>query len=185
MGSRLLRVQCKWARRLDDVIAIQIGGNYHSPTRGYVRTTYSRREIDAVGAYCHDNGACYLLPIEEVDGMSLVHLRFAPAKNGQRAGVRMAADYELGAVAQLEVAPPWHGGGRRFESDQLHSSSGGVETVGANIFRHHFGWYMQRAAAGDSFHVTRRGKPYVRLLPAQTQPELGATDSQPAASNAA
>jgi len=25
--------------------------------------------------------------------------------------------------------------------------------------------YMERAAAGETFHVTRRGKPYVRLGP--------------------
>jgi len=37
--------------------------------------------------------------------------------------------------------------------------------VGAHEFRNHFGWYMQRAAAGESFDVTRRGKPYVRLVP--------------------
>jgi antitoxin (DNA-binding transcriptional repressor) of toxin-antitoxin stability system len=31
---------------------------------------------------------------------------------------------------------------------------------------------MERVAAGETFHVTRRGKPYVRLSPAQVQPEL-------------
>jgi antitoxin (DNA-binding transcriptional repressor) of toxin-antitoxin stability system len=28
---------------------------------------------------------------------------------------------------------------------------------------------MQRAAAGEEFFVTRRGKPYVRLVPAHAQ----------------
>ena len=165
VGGRLLRIQCKWARRVDDVVAVQISGNYHSPTRGYVRNTYGADEIDAVAAYCHDNGGCYLLPINEVAGMQLVHLRLAPTKNGQRAGVRMASDYELGAVAQLEVAPPWHGGGRGFESRQLHSPAGADIKVGAHEFRNRFGWYMERAAAGETIHVTRRGKPYVTLGP--------------------
>jgi len=44
--------------------------------------------------------------------------------------------------------------------------------VGANPFRNRFGWYMQRAAAGETFLVTLRGKPYVRLEPALDQPSL-------------
>jgi prevent-host-death family protein len=39
--------------------------------------------------------------------------------------------------------------------------------VGAHKFRNHFGWYMERAAAGERFLVTRRGKPTVKLIPAQ------------------
>jgi prevent-host-death family protein len=33
---------------------------------------------------------------------------------------------------------------------------------------------MERAAAGEQFFVTRRGKPYVRLLPARDQLDLEA-----------
>ena len=44
-----------------------------------------------------------------------------------------------------------------------------MEEVGAHQFRNHFGWYMERAAAGEEFFVTRRGKPYVRLVPAHAQ----------------
>ncbi|MGH2924234.1 MAG: type II toxin-antitoxin system Phd/YefM family antitoxin [Solirubrobacterales bacterium] len=42
-------------------------------------------------------------------------------------------------------------------------------TVGANQFRNHFGYYMERAAAGEVIAVSRRGKGYVRLLPHQPQ----------------
>ena len=167
IGDALLRIQCKWARRDGNVLVVQTGGSYHSPTRGYVRSTYSAMEIDALAAYCADNDTCYLIPINEIEGMSAIHLRLAPTRNGQLAGVRMAVDYELGAVAQLVVAPPWHGGGRRFESDQLHSSLNGAEVVGAHEFRNRFGLFMQRASRGETFHVTRRGKPFVVLGPAQ------------------
>ena len=44
-----------------------------------------------------------------------------------------------------------------------------AEQVGAHKFRNHFGWYMERAAAGEQFLVTRRGKPCVRLIPANAQ----------------
>jgi prevent-host-death family protein len=40
--------------------------------------------------------------------------------------------------------------------------------VGAHEFRNRFGWYMERAAAGEEFLVTRRGKPYVRLVPVRS-----------------
>jgi len=36
-----------------------------------------------------------------------------------------------------------------------------------------FGWYAQRAAAGHEILVTRRGRPYVRLVPAHEQLDLG------------
>jgi prevent-host-death family protein len=39
-----------------------------------------------------------------------------------------------------------------------------THSVGAHEFREHFGWYMERAAAGEEIAVTRRGKPYVRLI---------------------
>ena len=75
-------------------------------------------------------------------------------------------------------APEWHSGGRGFESPQLHSPprKSGAVIVGANEFRNRFGWYMERAAAGEEFHVERRGHPYVRLTGAARQlrlPECG------------
>jgi antitoxin (DNA-binding transcriptional repressor) of toxin-antitoxin stability system len=35
---------------------------------------------------------------------------------------------------------------------------------------------MERAAAGESFLITRHGKPYARLVPPQTQLELPAPE---------
>jgi prevent-host-death family protein len=35
---------------------------------------------------------------------------------------------------------------------------------------------MQRAAAGERFLITRRGKPYVRLTPADEQTQLTAAE---------
>jgi prevent-host-death family protein len=45
-------------------------------------------------------------------------------------------------------------------------------TVGAHEYRNHFGWYMERAAAGETFLITRRGKPYARLTAPQDQLEI-------------
>lgn len=103
--------------------------------------------------------------------------------NGQRASINWAHDFLLeGAVAQLGRAPAWHAGGHGFESRQLHSPiTPGQHVVGAHDFRNCFGWYMERAAAGEEAHVTRRGKPYVRLVPAREQLVLdGERNSGPA-----
>jgi hypothetical protein len=49
-GAGLLRVQCKSATRKGDVIAIRLRTSRHSPSRGYVRTTYCAAEIDGIAA---------------------------------------------------------------------------------------------------------------------------------------
>jgi prevent-host-death family protein len=54
-------------------------------------------------------------------------------------------------------------------TSSTNSDSPSEQCVGAHRFRNLFGWYMQRAAAGEEFFVTRRGKPYVRLVPAHAQ----------------
>jgi prevent-host-death family protein len=53
--------------------------------------------------------------------------------------------------------------------------------VGAHQFRNLFGWYAERAAAGEEFLITRRGKPYVRLAPAHPQLAIAAKRDAPAA----
>jgi len=45
-------------------------------------------------------------------------------------------------------------------------SPSAVTEVGAHEFRNRFGWYMERAASGEEIRVSRRGRPYVRLLAA-------------------
>jgi hypothetical protein len=83
------------------VIAVRLRTSRHSPTRGYVVTTYSAGEIDGIAAYCHELDRCFFLPISEFAGRTFAHLRLGAARNGQLVGVKMAADYPLGAVAQL------------------------------------------------------------------------------------
>ena len=100
VGDRLVRAQCKWASEQDGVLRIRTSTSRHTPA-GYVRTTYTAREIDGFAVYSDERQACYWLPIEEFAGQSYVHLRVAPARNGQRLLVKFAADYPFGAVAQL------------------------------------------------------------------------------------
>jgi prevent-host-death family protein len=79
----------------------------------------------------------------------------------------LASEYELGAVAQL--GERCHGMAEVTGSSPV-SSTGDVSqdaSVGAHVLRQRFGWYMERAAAGEEIHVTKRGRPYVRLVPFQ------------------
>ncbi len=174
LGGRLVRMQCKWGRIVDDqLIAVGLKTSRHTPS-GYLRTCYDASEVDAVAVYCGDNDTCYLLPIALVEGRSSIHLRLQPPRNGQRASLHFAAHYEFpGAVAQL--GERCRGTAEAVGSSPSSStslddpdgeSSDVPENVGAHEFRNRFGWYMERASSGEQIHVSRHGKPFVRLLPA-------------------
>src|SRR3954454_21475327 len=100
IGGRLLRVQCKWANRKGDVVSINLAKSRRGPD-GHIRSTYTADEIDAIGAYCDELRECFLIPIDVAAGKSALHLRLAPARNGQRAALNWAEQFKLGAVAQL------------------------------------------------------------------------------------
>ena len=99
-GESLLRVQCKWAKRKEGVLVVHLGGCRLTPS-GYVRTTYDATEVDAIAVYSPDTDRCYLLPIADVAGRHVVHLRLRPAANNQEVAIKYAAQYEFGAIAQL------------------------------------------------------------------------------------
>ncbi len=132
-----------------------------------------------MAVYCNDLDRCYLLPIDLVAGRSVVHLRLGQTRNNQRAALNWAADYEFrGAVAQL--AERSHGirkaeGSNPFSSIPREAAPT-FEEVGAHQFRNHFGYYMERAAAGAEILVRRRGKPYARLCPPVLNPLAVAAD---------
>ena len=162
VGGRL-RVQCKWAGVVDETVVVNLRTSYLTKTRE-MRAAYRADEVDAVAAYCDELDRCYLLPIGLVQGMCAIRLRLCPPRNGQRAALHWAVDYELpGAIAQLGER---RAGSAKVVGSSPTSSIQGArrETiVGAHEFRNRFGWYLERAAAGEDIRVTRRGRPYVRL----------------------
>jgi hypothetical protein len=99
-GDRLLRTQCKWANRENDVVVVRGRTCRHTP-RGYVWTTYSAAEVDGIAAWCPDTAECYFVPIDDIDGQACMHLRLAPARNNQEVLIHWASHYRLGAIAQL------------------------------------------------------------------------------------
>jgi prevent-host-death family protein len=173
IGDRILRVQCKWGALSDDgaIIKVNLTSNWCTPT-GYERRYYSADEIDLVAVYCSELDQCYLLPIALVAGRRGIQLRVTPPKNGQRAALNLAVDFELpGAVAQLEEHLPGRQGARGSSplSSTSSQASQKVTRTGSNEFRNHFGYYMERAAAGDEIHISRHGRPFARLMPPQDQ----------------
>jgi prevent-host-death family protein len=165
-GHSLIRVQCKSAQRHGEVVVVRAHASRRTAT-GYLRTTYSRDEVDVIAAYCPDLNRCFAVPITAFAVGGTLHLRLSPARNGQRAGLHFADDYPLGAIAQLAERPA---GSRKGVGSSPTSSTPSPTApapaptiVGAHEFRNRFGWYMERAAAGEDILVTRRGKPHLRL----------------------
>ena len=169
ISGRLYRVQCKWGARVGEKIQVRLSTSRHSPTRGYVIKKYDCSEIDLVAVHCGDLRTNYLLPPGLFEGRSNVWLRTAPTKNGQRAALNWASDYELpGAVAQLEerfAGSEEARGSNPLSSTSQADSVPSVEEVGAHDFRRQFGYYLDRASAGTEVRVNRRNQPYARLCP--------------------
>jgi prevent-host-death family protein len=168
IAGRVFRVQCKWGNLVNgEVIHVRLSTSRYDGNR-YVRTNYEVGEIDAVAVYCEALDCVYLLPMELVAGRTYVHLRLTPPKNGQRASINSASAYRLsGAIAQLgERSAGSRKGGGSSPPGSTHSPQQPSE-VAAHDLRERLGWYMERAAAGTEIRVTKRGRPYVRLVPFQ------------------
>jgi PD-(D/E)XK endonuclease len=101
VGATLLRVQCKWARLLDQVVEVRARTCRRGPGGTYIRGVYTADEVDAIAAYCMDNETCYLVPFSMFADRANIYLRLSPARNNQKRLVHWAADYRLGAIAQL------------------------------------------------------------------------------------
>jgi hypothetical protein len=96
----LLRVQCKLARRVGGVLSINLATCRYTPGAGYIRSSYSPAEIDAIAAYSSELGTSYLIPITDVATRRSLHLRVDPTGNNQADRIRWARDHELEPALQ-------------------------------------------------------------------------------------
>jgi prevent-host-death family protein len=175
LGSGLLRVQCKWGTLSQEgtVISVRLGQCRCAPS-GYVRNTYDAREFDLLGVYCRALDRCYLLPSALGADRTMLYLRLAPPKNRQRACITMASEYELdGAVAQLGERR--HGMAEVRGSSPLSSIDSDADdadsVIGTHELRERLGHHLDRAAAGESLIITRRGRRLARLGPISEPPD--------------
>ena len=97
LGDELVRVQCKWASRIDDVIAVRCY-SCRRTADGLLKRTYSADEVDAFAAYCAAVDKCYFIRFDQLAGNSGIHLRLTPTRNNQQKGVNWAERYEFGAT---------------------------------------------------------------------------------------
>ena len=142
----------------------------------YALSTYAEGEIDLIAVYCGELDRCYLLSGRELVDRRAIYLRVTPPRNRQRACLNLASDVEFaGAVAQLgerRSGTPKATGSSPVSSIPSHDTA--VRVIGAHEFRNHFGYHVERAGAGEEILVTRRGRPYVRLVAAEPRLPMAA-----------
>ena len=94
LGSRLVRVQCKWANQRGEVILVRCYSSRRGRER-LMRRPYTSDEVDAIAAYCADLDRCYFLPSSIIDSRAEVSLRLGSTRNGQRLRIRWADEFEF------------------------------------------------------------------------------------------
>jgi hypothetical protein len=60
LRPRLLRVQCTWAARYDDVVVARLDSNRRGPN-GMITRRYTPDEVDCFAAHCAELGQSFLL----------------------------------------------------------------------------------------------------------------------------
>ena len=104
LRPRLVRVQCKWAALVGEVVVVRCR-RCRRTREGLLHRGYTADEIDAVAAYAGDIGRCFFLPFDLLAGRSTLQLRLAPSRNNQRSGVNWADEFELGARLSALLGP--------------------------------------------------------------------------------
>jgi len=95
----LARVQCKTGRLRSGVIRFKVCSSYahHSNPASLARPYLDEVEFFAI--YCPETTGVYLIPIDDIQLRWQGALRVSAPLNGQRRGIRLAADYEVARVA--------------------------------------------------------------------------------------
>ena len=93
-GSRLWRVQCKWAGRVGGIVSVCSYSSRRTGA-GFTKRVHTKDEVDALAAYCPDNDRCCFLPMSVFGGRTSIQLRLGPTLNNQQAGVNWARDWSF------------------------------------------------------------------------------------------
>lgn len=100
----LLRVQCKYARQVGQIVRARLYTTRRNKD-GVLTRRYGSGEFDASALYRPDLDACYLLPADDVVARREVYLRIAPTKNNQGTHIRWAHRFELEATLRRLLGP--------------------------------------------------------------------------------
>jgi hypothetical protein len=105
-GAQLARVQCKTGRLRTGAVRFSACSNYaHHVNPRAVQRDYLD-EIDYFGVYCPQTKGVYLVPIADAQVRRVGALRIDPPRNGQKQGIRRAADYQIAEVSLRATAGP-------------------------------------------------------------------------------
>ena len=92
-----LRVQAKTGRLRSGAVRFNTCSStaHHRPPgqRGGDMHDY-RGDADLFAVHCQETGAVYVVPVRDV-GRREASLRVTPPRNGQRTGIRFAADHQI------------------------------------------------------------------------------------------
>jgi hypothetical protein len=83
LEPELLRIQCKMARRVSGVLSVCLQTCRYTPA-GYISTSYTVDEVDAIAAYSPDLRRSFLIPIREAADRRSFYLRVDPTRNISR-----------------------------------------------------------------------------------------------------
>jgi hypothetical protein len=82
------RIQVKSTRPKNGVVFCRLKSSNNWQVK-----KYSKKEIDFFAIYDCENKKGYLIPIEDVEGMTEASLRIKKTKNNQKKGLRLATKY--------------------------------------------------------------------------------------------
>lgn len=104
VGTKLLRVQCKWAPLHGDIVTIRCYSSRRA-REGLRKRCYGATEVDAIAAYCQGLERPFFVPAARFDGHAQLSLRVSPSKNNQLLGVNWADDFDFAARLRALVGP--------------------------------------------------------------------------------
>ena len=79
--------------------------NVHITSRARTQNyKYNADEIDYIAIYSYELNQCFLVPIEEVEGLTQIKLRIDAPKNNNSVNIRWAKDYALSKVVSEILA---------------------------------------------------------------------------------
>lgn len=103
IGGRTWKVQCKSGHLTAsrDLVVVRLR-SCRRTANGYIRRPYAEHEVDLIAVYCEELNRSFLLPVSMTAGLTAIQLRLKPPRNGQRACINLADDFDfVGAIAQL------------------------------------------------------------------------------------
>lgn len=89
---QLCRLSVKFSAAKDGTVQVKYASSW-ADRKGTHTKAADKTEFDATAVFCPDTGEAYYLRNEEVDVEQSLQLRLTPSRNGQKKGVKMAADY--------------------------------------------------------------------------------------------